>query len=777
MKQFVWLIMSFCTIQLQAQYIYHQTVYDGGHFELLALEDLNGDGYADFFFDSYWLENDGQGNPGVRHSWDPVYADMSNPVFGDFDGNGHMDYIGTVPAVEGSSVLFSGQGDGEFSLSLVNNLVAVYANDFDGDGDDDLLCEVDDKLWYLESNGAPNAANLIETIVPFNNIYHYQNQDLVDIDGDGIKELVFSLDGLLQSLSVDGSGIPSTTEIGINGAWMNFLQVQDLNQDGFMDYVFAQEFGDVQFFLGSADGTFDSIIESFPMPTAMQVGDFHSHPGKEIILRTLDYYYEPSYLVLTLTNTNVSTLATLTTLESESPMRVADLNIDGYDELCFETFSGFQLQRLAQDESNQLVFETIRDLPLRGSFYCSSFDYDLDGDRDIFAWATLGGNLGIIDCENGLYSANVQVIHQYDDLRWIEVADLDEDGLAEIYFSSINPGSPGLFRLELDQEGNVVEETQLQDAAVAVPQLADYDGNGKPDLIYNANDHYHVFLNDGNGLAETPELLLEDSPQDASLADWDADGDQDILQQLPNDELVLHSNNNGSLEAVEIETIFMYDYISAFLHDFNGDGLIDMLYKEQSSGNTAIGLQQENGDFQSEQSFPQIDGHLLIVIRDIDYDGDLDFVDRETLYENDGNGYFTQKPMGFGLSLHPSYEFADFDGEGSEDVLVQKLDGLLQIFRNTNGPILTRLEDFYELPEISLFPNPASGSCQISFPAQTHESTLYLFDTQGRQFFSGHIPAGADSRVLDTGTLSSGLYLVLLKGEEELVGRGRLLVP
>ena len=60
--------------------------------------------------------------------------------------------------------------------------------------------------------------------------------------------------------------------------------------------------------------------------------------------------------------------------------------------------------------------------------------------------------------------------------------------------------------------------------------------------------------------------------------------------------------------------------------------------------------------------------------------------------------------------------------------------------------------------QMNLYPNPASNNITISFPENTAETTLELFDINGRLLNSFQLTAGSES--IDLTTFDDGLYFV-----------------
>ena len=69
------------------------------------------------------------------------------------------------------------------------------------------------------------------------------------------------------------------------------------------------------------------------------------------------------------------------------------------------------------------------------------------------------------------------------------------------------------------------------------------------------------------------------------------------------------------------------------------------------------------------------------------------------------------------------------------------------------------------LPDVSVYPNPASGHLYIEWPEQTGSFTVEFFDMTGKQVYSGHREAANGSPVrVSLSSLKPGMYVIKLVG-------------
>ncbi|MCC7507468.1 MAG: T9SS type A sorting domain-containing protein [Saprospiraceae bacterium] len=83
-------------------------------------------------------------------------------------------------------------------------------------------------------------------------------------------------------------------------------------------------------------------------------------------------------------------------------------------------------------------------------------------------------------------------------------------------------------------------------------------------------------------------------------------------------------------------------------------------------------------------------------------------------------------------------------------------------------------------PRLNAWPNPAYDSVNVSFYLEKPgKITLQIFDPQGRLLYKTteqSYPAGKNSEVLPTGTMPSGMYLLVVSNGRQTLGQTKLLV-
>ncbi len=216
--------------------------------------------------------------------------------------------------------------------------------------------------------------------------------------------------------------------------------------------------------------------------------------------------------------------------------------------------------------------------------------------------------------------------------------------------------------------------------------LADLDQDGDLDILI-ANEHRPniLLINDGKGkfsnesAARIPQVNHDS--EDIGIADFDGDGDLDIIVVSEDDqtnELYLN-NGDGTFSDAGNRIPVTGTSNSVVVYDINEDGATDVLIG--NNGQNAILINDGKGNFtdQTEERFGAfIDVTQDLTLADIDNDGDMDLLvaneDANRILINTGKGFFSDesaKRLPYRDTPEESREVdvADIDGDGDLDLL------------------------------------------------------------------------------------------------------------
>ena len=306
-----------------------------------------------------------------------------------------------------------------------------------------------------------------------------------DLDDDGYYEIVFTTytnDGKAHCLNAEDGSVKWVFDIG--GCGDVAPLIYDVNNDGQLDVVVNGSCNPTIFCI---DGNSGSLIWSQP-----------SGGG-------------------------------------DSPPTAADIDGDGMPEVLFGNFNGQVRVLNGEDGSTAKIIQAnpngnaVQTAP-------TLVDVNADGQLDIMAANFFNDNglfVWAYDYDTGLpiwtnEKSNPEAdFHAY---HGGAVADIDNDGLPEYVIGS---GAGIIYAINLE-DGSDLWEVSLNASMMSAVAIADLDGDGELEVIFNNND-YITFderiwvLNGADGTAEWSYPLIFPAFRGLSISDIDGNGQLDLL--------------------------------------------------------------------------------------------------------------------------------------------------------------------------------------------------------------------------------------------------------
>ncbi|NOZ86958.1 MAG: VCBS repeat-containing protein [Deltaproteobacteria bacterium] len=272
---------------------------------------------------------------------------------------------------------------------------------------------------------------------------------------------------------------------------------------------------------------------------------------------------------------------------------------------------------------------------------------------------------------------------------YIDVADLDQDGDADVVYSERSNDKIVAF---INQNGRLAMgfETTVGDEPTRL-KLADLDGDNYPDAVVpNFNDNtISVCINSAGKMfssCQAFQMPVNSKPKFVAIGDLTGDDKPDVAAVSSGKVVVWQNDGTGVLsKKSEIDS---GDTDTVAIGDIDGDKLNDLVVlRDGSSDYLDTFINPGGGDFDQATPVSQriavtsVDPSDL-VLKDTDNDGDLDVVittysgDELWVFKNDGSGvYDPGSPVKYQLgSLGCSNPYrmamADFDNDKDLDLAV-----------------------------------------------------------------------------------------------------------
>jgi Bacterial Ig-like domain (group 3)/FG-GAP-like repeat len=290
------------------------------------------------------------------------------------------------------------------------------------------------------------------------------------------------------------------------------------------------------------------------------------------------------------------------------------------------------------------------------------------------------------------------------DTSFVVVADLNGDGIPDLVLGS---NVVSIYLGKTNGTYTLATTITVQQAPTSYPiAIADFNGDGIPDLaipLYGPND-IAIALGNGDGTFAAPVIATVPGSNieigQIVVADFNGDGIPDLAVLAEADSStveILLGNGDGTFtaEATNPPTSGTPSYFAT--GDFNGDGKTDLAVEEGTT--IAILLGNGDGTFAASGSVNSGSTGSPIAVADFNGDGKPDIAVAEGAYSiesvsvltGNGDGTFNSPYSGPGSTspITTWIQVADFNQDGTPDVVLADSSGSATVFLNNGGGLLS----------------------------------------------------------------------------------------
>jgi FG-GAP-like repeat/FG-GAP repeat len=600
------------------------------------LIDVNGDGKLDILTidsQSLGIVSVALGNGNGTFQAATTLATLTGPApnqifFADFNGDGKLDFAGTV---NNQLRVYLSSGSNFLSpASLVTSndqygASVSVAGDLTGDGKPEIISvndQVNTVTVYVN-----NGDGTFQTGVYYNNTgneYMYPYAAAVaDFNQDGKNDLAVSdyYGGSVTIFTGNGDGTLTASPIAYDtgGYPYRIPLVGDFNSDGKVDVVVDDEIGHFVYLQGNGDGTFRAA-KSYSLPDSFSeyaytysvaTGDFNGDGFSDVVAGQDGNVNSPGIIVY-LANTD-GTLKPGVSYGTSSTLACVtggDFNGDGKLDIAATNYSSGLVQIFLGAGDGTFTVGQSFATDTAGSPNPENLvagDFNHDGKLDLAIANTGSDTIGVLfGMGDGTFGSPTSYAVE-GNVQSVTAADLNGDGYLDLAvpFDTDSTNLMAVFLANADNSGTFGTESDIATGGGNPEYVAfgDLNGDGKVDMalaMLNGSVYLGaivVALGNGDGTFQAATSYPTSSneatsrPVNVKVLDFDGDGHLDVVyNDYDNGSVgILYGHGDGTFfDPIGFPTS-AYAWGMAF-GDFNGDGGLDVVVGNDYVGGVSVML-------------------------------------------------------------------------------------------------------------------------------------------------------------------------------------------